>query len=108
MRKLVEGGRWDAIADDVAPLVTRQMRSFQESIRRDGVRRVDGKGVLRHDCPASAAVGAGSDCFAYRLSGRQDVPLQGQVELEARYRIWLGYEDGRWQVVSYDYDLIPK
>jgi len=108
VRRLVVVGRWDPVAPDVAPLLTRQMRAFQETIRRDGVRRIDGPGVLRHDCPDSPAVDAGSDCFLYRLSGRQVVPPRAVVELKARYRLWVHYEDGRWQVVSYDYDLIPN
>lgn len=108
MRRLVVGGRWEPIAGDVAPLLTRQMRNFQETIRRDGVRRVDGSGVLRHDCPVNPAVNAGPDCFHYRLSGRQALPTQGTVPLKAAYRLWLAYADGRWQVVSYEYDLIPS
>jgi hypothetical protein len=106
VRELV-AGRWDPIAEDVAPLLTRQTRSFQESIREDGIRKVRGPGSLRHDCPENPAADAGADCFVYRLSGRQLVPIRGEVELEARHRLWVKYEDGRWQVVNYDYDLIP-
>ena len=105
MRRLVVVGRWDAIAADVAPLATREIRTFQDSIRRDGIRKVRGTGVLRHDCPASPAVGTGTDCFVYRLEGRQVVPAGGVVMLNARYRLWVAYEDGQWQVVTYDYDL---
>jgi hypothetical protein len=105
VHRLVVVGRWDAVAADVAPLATRQIRDFQESIRRDGIRKVNGPGVLRHDCPASPAVGGGKDCFVYRLEGRQVVPAGGVVVLKARYRIWVGYEDGQWQVLTYDYDL---
>ena len=28
--------------------------------------------------------------------------------LKARYRLWLAYEDGNWQVITYDYDLKPS
>ncbi len=108
VRRLVVVGRWDAVASDVAPLLTRQLRNFQETIRRDGIRMIDGVGVLRHDCPVNAAVGAGSDCFLFRLSGRQVVPTQGVIPLKARYRLWVDHVDERWQVVSYDYDLIPN
>jgi hypothetical protein len=108
MHRLVVVGRWDAIADDVAPLAIREIRSFQDSIRRDGIRKVRGTGVLRHDCPVSPSVGAGHDCFVYRLEGRQLVPAGGVVALNARYRLWLGYEDGNWQVLTYDYDLKPS
>jgi len=108
MHRLVVVGRWDAIAADVAPLGTRGLRSFQDSIRRDGIRKVRGTGVLRHDCPVSPSVGAGHDCFVYQLAGRQVVPFEGVVKLRARYRLWLGYEDGNWQVLTYDYDLKPS
>jgi hypothetical protein len=107
MRRLVVVGRWDAVADDVAPLLTRQVRHFQETARRDGIRQVRGLGVLRHDCPVSPAAGAGKDCFVYQLAGHQVVPLEGVVMLKARYRLWVDYEDGRWHVVNYDYDLKP-
>ncbi|MEK6275766.1 MAG: hypothetical protein AABM30_10555 [Actinomycetota bacterium] len=107
VRKLV-AGRWEAVADDVAPLLTREARHFQDSIRRDGIRELRGPGVLRHDCPPSPAVDAGSDCFVYRLAGRQVVPIKGEVALKARYRLWVAHEDGRWQVINYEYDLIPR
>ena len=106
VRRLVTG-RWDAIEEDVAAPITRETRNFQDSIHRDGIRTVRGQGTLRHDCPAAPTTSAGRDCFVYRLSGRQVVPIRGAVELEARYRLWVDYEDGRWQVVNYDYDLIP-
>ena len=105
MRRLVVVGRWDAVAADVAPLLTRELRSFQDSIRRDGFRKVQGTGVLRHDCPVSPSVGAGKDCFAYRLEGRQLVPAGGVVMLKARFRLWVAYEDGLWQAITFDYDL---
>jgi hypothetical protein len=107
VQRLVVVGRWDAVADDVAPLLTRQVRNFQESVRRDGIRKVRGRGALLHDCPVSPVAEAGSDCFVYRLAGRQVVPTQVAVALNARFRLWVAYEDGRWQVVNYDYDLIP-
>ena len=105
MRRLVVVGRWEAVADDVAPLLTRDLRSFQDSIRRDGIRKVRGTGILRHNCPVSPSVDAGKDCFAYRLEGRQLVPAGGVVKLKARFRIWVAYEDGAWQVITFDYDL---
>ncbi len=100
-------GNWDAVAEDVAPLAIRSMRHFQESIRRDGIRKARGPGRLRHDCPANPSLGLGTDCFAYRLSGRQVAPTEGVVPLNARYRLWVAYEDGHWQAVTYDYDLLP-
>ena len=107
MRRLVVVGRWEAVAADVAPLLTRDLRKFQDSLRHDGIRKVRGRGALRHDCPVSPSVGAGKDCFVYRLEGRQVVPIQGVTVLKARYRLWVGYTDGQWQVINFDYDLIP-
>jgi hypothetical protein len=107
VHRLVVVGRWDAVASDVAPLQTRPLRHFQDSIRRDGIREVQGPGTLRHDCPVSPNVGAGKDCFVYRLRGRQVVPNEGIVVLNPRYRLWVKYVDGLWQVVSFDYDLRP-
>ena len=28
--------------------------------------------------------------------------------LKARFRLWVAYVDGVWQVINYDYDLIPS
>ena len=105
MRRLVVDGRWEAVEADVAPLLTRDLRTFQESIRRDGIRKVRGKGVLRHDCPVKPSVDAGKDCFAYRLEGQQIVPAGGVVKLKANYRMWVAYVDGAWQVITFEYDL---
>jgi hypothetical protein len=107
VRRLVVVGRWNAVAADVAPLLTRQVRHFQDSIRRDGIRMVRGPGTLHHDCPPSPAVSAGKDCFVYRLRGRQVVPAEGVVVLNSRFRLWVNYVDGHWQVVNYDYDVKP-
>ena len=35
------------------------------------------------------------------------MPIQGVTVLKARYRLWVGYTDGQWQVINFDYDLIP-
>jgi hypothetical protein len=104
MHRLVVVGRWDAVEADVAPLLTRDVRGFQDQIRRDGIRKVRGPGALRHDCPVSPSVDAGKDCFVYRL---RVVPAGGVVVLKARYRLWVGYEDGLWHVINFDYDLLP-
>src|SRR5207244_3608520 len=106
--RLIVVGRWNAVASDVAPLLTREVRTFQDSSRRDGIRKVLGPGVLRHDRPVSPSVDAGKDCFVYRLGGRQVVPAEGVIVLKARFRLWVGYVDGGWQVINYDYDLIPS
>ena len=106
MQKLV-GGSWQPIEADVSPTLTRPLRDFQATIRRDGVRKVRLPGRLAHDCPPSPAVGAGKDCFVYRLFGQHVVPVQGTTSIDARYRLWLDYVDGRWQAVNYSYDVIP-
>jgi hypothetical protein len=98
-------GNWDAITADVSPELTPNLRSFQTHIKRDGIERVLGAGELRHDCPPAEAVGAGKDCFAYVVSGSQVVPTEGVRKLSARLRIWPTDDDGRWQVVNYDYEL---
>jgi hypothetical protein len=107
MHRLVVVGRWEAVEADVAPLLTHDIRGFQDQIRRDGIRKVREPGALRHDCPVSPSVDAGKDCFVYGLEGRRVVPIQGVTVLKARYRLWVGYADGQWQVINFDYDLIP-
>jgi hypothetical protein len=77
MHRLVVVGRWEAVEADVAPLLTRDIRGFQDQIRRDGIRKVREPGALRHDCPVSPSVDADKDCFVYRLEGRRVVPIQG-------------------------------
>jgi hypothetical protein len=107
VRRLV-AGRWDAIEGDVSALLRRQMRDFQATIRRDGVRNVRGSSALRHDCPENAVVeAAGRDCFVYRLEGRQIVLVAGVRRLRARFRLWLEPRDGSWEVINYDYEVLP-
>jgi hypothetical protein len=106
-RRLVFGS-WQAVEGDVSPALRRQLRDFQATIRRNGVRRVRGSGALRHDCPENAVVDAGRDCFVYRLEGRQVVLVAGVRRIRARFRLWIAAQDGGWQVVNYDYDLLPQ
>jgi hypothetical protein len=69
VRRLVVGG-WDAIEGDVSALLRQQMRDFQATIRRDGVRKVRGAAALRHDWPQNQVVPeAGRDCFVFRVEG---------------------------------------
>jgi len=82
------------------------LRSFQTHLERDGIKRISRAGVLRHDCPPAPAAGAGKDCFLYVVSGRQVVSIGGVQKLSARFRLWPAYQDGRWQVVNYDYELL--
>ena len=101
-------GRWDAIEGDISASLRQQMRGFQATIRRDGVRKVRGAGALRHDCPQNQVVPeAGRDCFVYRLEGRQVVPVAGVRRLRARFRLWLAPQDDTWQVINYDYEVLP-
>ena len=105
----VVGGRWDAIEGDVSAPLRQQMRDFQATIRRNGVRKVRGPGALRHDCPPNQVVAeAGKDCFVYRLEGRQAVLAPGVRRLRARFRLWVEPQDGTWQVINYDYELLPS
>jgi hypothetical protein len=101
-------GRWDAIEGDVSALLRQQMRDFQATIRRDGVRKVRGRGALRHDCPENEVVPeAGRDCFVYRLEGRQAVLVAGVRRVRARFRLWVAPQDDVWQVINYDYEVLP-
>ena len=102
VRRLAVVGTWDSINADVGPDVTPEMRKFQAQIRK-----VDGPGQLRHDCPTAPSVGAGKDCFAYDLSGKQVVPLGGVHPIKARFRIWLDRTGGGWEVINYDYSVLP-
>jgi len=100
-------GRWDAVEADVGASVRKQMRDFQATIRRDGVRTVRRPGALRHDCPESTVVDSGRDCFVYRLEGRQAVLVAGVLRIRARLRLWVTYQDGSWEVTNYDYEVLP-
>jgi hypothetical protein len=106
VRRLVVVGRWDAIEGDVSAFLRQQMRGFQATIRRDGVRKVRGSGALRHDCPENEIAGAGRDCYVYRLEGGQ-VFVVGATRLRARFRLWLEPQDGSWEVINYDYEVLP-
>jgi hypothetical protein len=108
VRRLAVVGTWDAINADVASTVTPEMRKFQRQIRKDGIRNVDGPGRLRHDCPAAPSVEAGKDCFVYELSGQQVVPLGGVRPIKARFRIWVGRNGDAWEVINYDYSVLPS
>jgi hypothetical protein len=108
VRRLVVDGRWATVAEDASSQLSRDLRNFQRKIRSDGMRQVEGSGRLRHDCPLVPATGAGKDCFAYRLQGKQVIPFRGVVPLRADFRLWVSYEDGGWQVINYDYTLVPS
>ena len=106
VHRLVEAGTWDAVEADVSPQLTPQLRSFQAHLEQDGIKRVNKEGVLSNECTHASAVSAGKDCFVYVLSGNQ-VPIGGSRTVEARFRVWPAYEDGRWEVVNYDYTVLP-
>lgn len=108
MNGLVVDGRWVAIEGDVSAHLRQPMRDFQATIRRNGLRTVRGPGALRHDCPPNqVVVEAGKDCFAYRLEGRA-VLTPGVPRLRARFRLWVEPQDGTWQVINYDYEVLPS
>jgi hypothetical protein len=106
--RLVEG-TWSAIEEDVSAQLRGQMRDFQATIQRDGVRTVRGPGQLRHNCPPNqVVVEAGRDCYVYRLENRQ-VPLTAGVRrLRSRFRLWVAPQDDTWQVINYDYEVLPS
>lgn len=84
------------------------MRGFQATIRSNGVRIVRGPGALRHDCPPNQiVVEAGKDCFVYRLEGSQAVQNAGMRRLQARLRVWVAPSDDTWEVINYDYEVLP-
>jgi hypothetical protein len=105
----VVDGRWAAIEGDVIAQLRQQLRDFQATIRRNGVRRVRGPGALRHDCPPNQVVfEAGKDCFAYRLEGNQAMQSAGMRRLRARFRLWVAPSDDTWEVINYDYEVLPS
>ena len=107
MTRLVEGS-WSTIEGDVSAQLRQQMRDFQATIQRDGVRTVRGPGQLRHNCPANqVVVEAGRDCYVYRLEGRQLVLTAGVRRLRSRFRLWVASQDGSWEVINYDYEVQP-
>jgi hypothetical protein len=107
VNRLVADGRWGAIEGDVSAQLRQQMRGFQATIRRNGVRTVRGPGRLRHDCPPNqVVVEAGKDCFVYRLEGSQAVPGAGTRPLRARFRLWVAPSDDTWEVINYDYEVL--
>ena len=103
---LVETGTSDAVEADVSSELMPQLRSFQAHLEQDGIKRVNKAGVLSNECPQASAVSAGKDCFVYVLSGSH-VPIGESRKVEARLRVWPAYEDGRWEVVNYDYTVLP-
>ena len=109
MHRLVVSGRWDAVEGDVSAQLRQAMRDFQAALRRDGVRKVRGRGALRHDCPPNQVVPeAGKDCFVYRLENSQAVLAPGVNRLRARFRLWLEPQDDTWQVINYEYEVLPS
>jgi hypothetical protein len=108
VHRLVENGTWKAVEADVSPQLTPQLRGFQAQIEQDGIRRVSRAGVLRDDCPTAPVVNAGKDCFTYVVSGRQVVPVAGVRKIKARFRLWVEPTDDSWQVINYDYDVLPS
>lgn len=71
---------------------------------RDGLRKVDGPGRVRADCPENPAAEAGPDCIVYGLSGTQTRPVSGTQPIQALLRIWVRSADGSWEVNHYTYD----
>jgi hypothetical protein len=109
VNRLVVDGRWAAIEGDVSAQLRQQLRDFQATIRLNGVRTVRGPGALRHDCPPNqVVVEAGKDCFVYRLEGSQAMQSAGIRRLRARFRLWVAPSDDTWEVINYDYEVLPS
>ena len=89
-----------AVTSEIEPELTR----LQESLRRDGVRKVGGPGRERGDCPENPALEAGPDCIVYTLYGTQTRPVAGAQPINALLRLWVQQEDDGWVVTYYTYD----
>ena len=50
---------------------------------------------------------AGRDCFVYRLENRQVLLTAGVPRIRARFRLWVTPQDGSWEVINYDYEVLP-
>jgi hypothetical protein len=109
VHRLIVVGRWKAVVDDTSPQVRKEIRKFQSTLMKNGVRKVVGPGDVRRNCPTSPVVGATNECIAYHLTGGYQIPITGQrVAIRARLRLWLEWINGRWRVLSYDYDAAPR
>jgi len=109
VHRLDVDGRWAASEGDVSAALRQTMRDFQATIRLNGVREVRGPGALRNDCPPNHLVPeAGKDCFVYRLEGSQTLLAPGVPRLRARFRLWVEPQDDSWQVINYDYEVLPS
>jgi hypothetical protein len=101
VERLVSG---ESIEYGVTFEIEEELTRLQETLRRDGVRMVDGPGRLRTDCPENPALEAGRDCIVYSLSGSQTRPVAGAQPIQATLRLWVRPEDGGWVVSYYTYD----
>ena len=108
--RLLVVGSWKAVVNDTSPQVRKELRKFQATVKKNGVRTIiGGHGFIKHTCPVNPAAGTTSDCISYHLLGGYAIPVTGQrVAIKARLRLWLEWINGRWRVLSYDYDAIPK
>jgi hypothetical protein len=105
VQRLVVGGNWSAISDDVPPLVAREVRRFQRDLVDDNVRQIRGGGQLRTDCEPNVTLGTGNECFLYRLRGDQIEPVSGERHIvRGQLRIWFRPDDGSWELSNYSYD----
>lgn len=102
VRRLVRGGDVEA---DASSDIARELSRLQDALERDGVRRVDGPGRVRADCPENPVAEAGRGCLVYGLSGTQTRPVSGTQAINALLRIWVRPADGGWEVNHYQYDV---
>jgi hypothetical protein len=102
VRRLLQGGD---IEDDASFEIAPELSRLQDTLSRDGLRRVDGPGRVRQDCPENAVADAGRECLVYGLSGMQTRPVSGSQAINGLLRIWVRPADDGWEVNHYQYDL---
>ena len=104
VRRLVVGGHWEEIDSDVSSELSNEMKSLQETLVANGVRRIKVAGRLRNDCPENAVSGTGKECLVYKLEGTKSEPVAGESRIDATLRLWIDRSEGTWEVTGYTYD----
>lgn len=50
---------------------------------------------------------AGRDCYVYRLENGRVELTAGVRRVRSRFRLWVTPQDGSWEVINYDYEVLP-